>query len=144
MPDPSQKPQRSFVETYGSGFGAPIRSKDGTYSGFDEPAWMKRAKNPNNPSLGRSSVLTGSQRVRDREVLYPTIRMQKDGTLKKYTDKEALDIALANKDYLLFEDPDKATAFSRYLSGRLGEIREANEDQNENENEINPFRLGRN
>ena len=120
----------------------PQLQEDGTYTAFTEPAWMKRAKDPNTPSLGNASIKTRSQEVDGREVLYPTIRMQKDGTLKKYTDKEALDIALANKDYLLFEDPDKATAFSRYLSGRLGEIREANEDQNENE--INPFRLGKN
>ena len=102
----------------------PQLQEDGTYAEFTEPAWMKRAKDPNNPSLGNASIKTRSQEVDGREVLYPTIRMQKDGTLKEYTDEEALKIALANKDYLLFTDDKKATEFAIHLSDRLGEIKD--------------------
>jgi hypothetical protein len=104
----------------------PQLEEDGTYSGFDEPAWMKRAKDPRNPSLGRSSVQTVSTNVpKLGEILFPTIRMQEDGTLKKYTDiREAEKVAINKEDYLRFDTSDEATAFSNHLSYRLGEIKD--------------------
>ena len=80
------------------------------------------------------------------EILFPLIRMLEDGTLRRHlpdpfeygesghrTPEEwkeaeklgrarARDEAIEQKDYLVFDSPDEATKFSKWLSGMLGDI----------------------
>ena len=65
------------------------------------------------------SVRTESSNVAGREILYPTIRLV-DGVLRRYSQKDALKIARKNGDFIEFDSPDAATAFSKALSDKLG------------------------
>jgi hypothetical protein len=90
----------------------------------NRPAWLSRAMNRNTPSKGGATVQTRSEYVDDLggEVLFPTLRMGKDGELRKSDIKESL----KKKDYILIKGPpgketaDKATAKSKQISKQIG------------------------
>ena len=90
----------------------------------NRPAWLSRAMNRNTPSKGGATVQTRSEYVDDLggEVLFPTLRMGKDGKLRKSNIKESL----KKKDYILIKGPpgketaDKATAKSKQISKQIG------------------------
>ena len=90
----------------------------------NRPAWLSRAMNRNTPSKGGATVQTRSEYVDDLggEVLFPTLRMGKDGELRKSDIGEAL----KKKDYILVKGPpgketaDKATAKSKQISKQIG------------------------
>lgn len=88
------------------------------------PAWLKRALNPNTPTTtARESIRTRSSGVGEgREILYPLIRLVK-GKLKEYSPEEALKLALKKKDFIEFNTPAEATAFSKGLSKYISQLR---------------------
>lgn len=91
------------------------------------PAWLKRALNPNTPTTdARESVRTTSVELDGREALFPTVRMV-NGKLKKYEGqegrKEAFNIAMKKKDFIFFNTPQEATAFSKGLSKYISQLR---------------------
>ena len=94
----------------------------------NRPAWLSRAMNRNTPSKGGATVQTRSEYVDDLggEVLFPTLRMGKDGKLRKADIKESL----KKKDYILIKGPpgketaDKATAKSKQISKQIGIARQ--------------------
>ena len=88
------------------------------------PAWLKRALNPNTPTtVAKESIRTASSGIEEgREILYPTIRMV-NGELVKYSREEARKIALKKKDFIEFNTPAEATAFSKGLSKYISQLR---------------------
>lgn len=86
-------------------------------------AWIKRALDPKNPSTkDRESVRTMSVEIDGKEILFPSIRMI-GGKLTPLTKEAAIKLALSKKDYITFDSPEEATAFSKRLSNKLGEVR---------------------
>lgn len=94
----------------------------------NRPAWLSRAMNRNTPTKNGATVQTRSEYVKDLggEVLYPTLRMGKDGKLRKSDIDEALD----KNDYILIKGPlgkktaDKAVAKSKQISKQIGIARQ--------------------
>ena len=92
------------------------------------PAWLSRAMNKNTPTKNGATVRTSSEYDADLkgEVIYPTLRMGKDGKLRKSDINEALD----KNDYILIKGPpnketaDKATAKSKQISKQIGIARQ--------------------
>ena len=87
-------------------------------------SWIRRAMDsksyPRAPGVkSNESVRTASSNVNGREILYPTIRLV-DGMLRRYSQKDAEKIALKNGDFIEFDTPAAATAFSKALSDELG------------------------
>ena len=84
------------------------------------PSWMKRALNPKTPTTkNRETVRTGSSHHNGKEILFPTIRMGRDGKLRKSGYKEAV----KRRDYLTFDSPAAATKFSKQLSRMISHAR---------------------
>tara|TARA_A100001388_G_scaffold47414_1_gene31338 strand:+ start:10927 stop:13746 length:2820 start_codon:yes stop_codon:yes gene_type:complete len=94
----------------------------------NRPAWLSRAMNKNTPSKNGATVQTANEYVKDLggEVIYPTLRMGKDGKLRDADIDEALD----KKDYILVKGPlgkktaDKAVAKSKQISKQIGIARQ--------------------
>jgi len=94
----------------------------------NRPAWLSRAMNKNTPSKNGATVQTANEYVKDLggEVIYPTLRMGKDGKLRDADIDEALD----KKDYILVKGPlgkktaDKAVAKSKQISEQIGIARQ--------------------
>lgn len=85
------------------------------------PPWMARALDPSNPSTPQGeSVKTASTNVGGREILFPTIRMRDGGRLERLSVGDAEREAIARQDFIVFENPKQATAFSKELSAELG------------------------
>ena len=88
--------------------------------------WIKRALDLSTPStIAKETVKTASSRFEDKEILFPTIRLV-DGKLKKFSIKEAFDIAIQNNDFISFNTPDEATSYSKGLSGIINMKRNKN------------------
>jgi len=90
-----------------------------------KPSWLVRAMDPESPTTDQNeTVRSASSYVEDLggEVLYPTIRMGRDGLYRPEDPlKESLDLG----DYILVPGPpgaetaSRATALSRYISDTL-------------------------
>ena len=88
------------------------------------PQWLQRAMDRTTPTLGRATVKTASDYVEalGGEVLFPTIRMGRDGLYEIKNRKEALQTSLDAGDYILVKGPpgketaDRATELSRHIS----------------------------
>ena len=88
------------------------------------PSWMRRALNPNTPTTAkRETVRTASDSHNGKEILFPTIRVGRDGKLRKMTRKVAKEEALRRRDYLTFDTSTEATKFSKKLSRLIGRSR---------------------
>ena len=93
------------------------------------PAWLQRAMDPSTPMTeGNETVRTASSYSEELggEVLFPMIRMNEQGQLKRFNDwQEAYRAAMDAKDYILIPGPadestgKKATALSKYISDVL-------------------------
>ena len=84
------------------------------------PSWMRRALNPNTPTTkSRETVRTASREHNGKEILFPTIRMGRDGKLRKSGYKEAV----RRRDYFTFDTPAEATRFSKKLSSLIDRAR---------------------
>ena len=84
------------------------------------PSWMKRALNPNTPTTkNNETVRTRSDHYNGKEILYPSIRMGRDGKLRRSGKAEAI----RRRDYLTFDNPDDATKFSKKLSRLIDKSR---------------------
>ena len=59
----------------------------------NRPAWLSRAMNRKTPTKNRATVRTRSEYSTDLggEVIFPTLRMGKDGKLRESDIDEALD-----------------------------------------------------
>ena len=94
----------------------------------NRPAWLSRAMNRKTPTKNRATVRTRSEYSTDLggEVIFPTLRMGKDGKLRKSDINEALD----KNDYILIKGPDseetrkKANAKSKQISKQIGIARQ--------------------
>ena len=94
----------------------------------NRPAWLSRAMNRKTPTKNRATVRTRSEYDTDLggEVIFPTLRMGKDGKLRKSDIDEALD----KNDYILIKGPDseetrkKANAKSKQISKQIGIARQ--------------------
>lgn len=111
------------------------------------PAWMHRALDPDSPSTKwNESVRTASTDWEGRELLFPMVRLNPDGTWKRFipppftsgesgysTEEEwetarkrgvgeALQESLKLDDYLEFDSPEEATEWSIQFSNRLGQM----------------------
>jgi hypothetical protein len=92
------------------------------------PAWLSRAMNRNTPSKRGATVQTANDYVDDLkgEVIYPTLRMGKDGKLRDADIEESL----KKKDYILVKGPPnretakKAIAKSKQISKQIGIARQ--------------------
>jgi len=89
-------------------------------------AWIKRALNPNTPTtIARETVKTHSREYEGKELLFPTIRLV-DGQLKEFSKEDAFKIAMEKKDFIVFNSPKEATAYSKGLSGMINMARNKN------------------
>ena len=86
------------------------------------PSWARRAMNPNTPTTSkRNTVLTASNQhpKTGMEILYPTIRMGRDGKLRMSGMAEAL----KKGDYMSFDTPRQATEYAKQLSRTINRAR---------------------
>ena len=99
-----------------------------------KPAWLLRAMDRDAPSMNsgdgtEKTVKTTSNYSHELggEVLYPTIRLRKNGKL--FEPKHPFDTALAIKDYILVPGPPgeetqaQATRLSKHISRLIGGTR---------------------
>jgi len=85
--------------------------------------WFRRAVDPRTPTTkDNETVRTGSGEFNGKEILFPTIRMI-DGQLTKLSFKDAAKIAIQNKDFITFDDPDSATEASKFISNFINKSR---------------------
>ena len=84
------------------------------------PAWAKRAKDsPEYHTKKNESVRTSSGHYKEKEILFPRIRMRGPGLEKMSFDKAKKE-AIKRKDYIEFDAPKLATAWSKSFSKSLG------------------------
>ena len=87
------------------------------------PSWLSRALNKDSKTTNlNETVRTTSFEYEGKEILVPTIRMI-DGKLTKLSSKDAFEIAMKRKDYLVFNTPSEATAMSKRISKIIGQVR---------------------
>jgi hypothetical protein len=92
--------------------------------GFKSFSWMEDALNPNkaaHPTAGAAHTM--SSNVDGKEYLYPTVRANKEGTLQQYSPVDAQKLAIENDDFLSFDSPESATAWSKDFSEQIGNAR---------------------
>jgi len=89
-----------------------------------KPDWVKRALDPNTPTINNKSVFTTSNQYKGKEILYPTIRLIK-GKLVDLGDT-AMDYAIEKGDYLEFDSPEEATSASIFISDTIDKMRRPN------------------
>jgi len=95
------------------------------YNTYDRE-WIKRALNPNTPTtVAKETVRTGSAEFNGKEILFPRIRMI-DGKLVKLSNKDAMEMAIRKKDFIEFNTPREATAYSKGLSIMIHMARDKN------------------
>jgi hypothetical protein len=82
--------------------------------------WQKRAMdNPKIHTKDNESVRSASGEYKGKEILFPTIRLRGPG-LEKLDVKKAFNESVNRKDYLTFNSPSEATAYSKEFSNALG------------------------
>ena len=87
--------------------------------------WIKRALDPSTPTTeAMETVRTESKEYQGKEILFPTIRMI-NGKLINLGDK-AMDYAIEKGDFISFNTPDEAKAFSTGLSSMIDLARNTN------------------
>ena len=94
------------------------------YNTYDRE-WIKRALNPSTPTTeAMETVKTGSGEYQGKEILFPTIRMI-NGKLINLGEK-AMDYAIEKGDFITFNTPQEANAFSIGLSNMIDMARNTN------------------
>ena len=89
--------------------------------------WIKRALDPSTPTTeAMETVKTASGEYKGKEILFPTIRMI-DGELINLGEK-AMDYAIEKGDFISFNTPDEAKAFSTGLSSMIDLARNTNKE----------------
>jgi uncharacterized protein YaaR (DUF327 family) len=87
--------------------------------------WIKRALDPSTPTTeAMETVKTGSGEYQGKEILFPTIRMI-NGKLINLGEK-AMDYAIEKGDFITFNTPQEADAFSIGLSNMIDMARNTN------------------
>jgi hypothetical protein len=87
------------------------------------PSWLTRALNPSTAMTSQSeTVRTTSMEYNGKEILFPTIRMI-NGKLERFSPRAALALAIKNRDYIVYDTPDQATAGSKMISGLIAKAR---------------------
>ena len=88
--------------------------------GFKSFPWMDRAMDPNSSALKDSGkVHTASSNVDGKELLYPTVRLNEKGVLQEYSPLDAQRLAIEKDDFLSFDTPEQATAWSKDFSDKI-------------------------
>ena len=83
------------------------------YNNYKGVPWILRSLDKKTPmTQAKETIKTESSFYNGKEILYPTIRMI-DGKLKKFNKKSAFEEAIRQKDYIEFNNPREATAFSK-------------------------------
>ena len=94
------------------------------YNTYDRE-WIKRALNPSTPTTeAMETVKTESREYQGKEILFPTIRMI-NGKLINLGEK-AMDYAIEKGDFITFNTPQEADAFSIGLSNMIDIARNTN------------------
>tara|TARA_R100001015_G_C4419289_1_gene20501 strand:- start:95 stop:406 length:312 start_codon:yes stop_codon:yes gene_type:complete len=94
------------------------------YNTYDRE-WIKRALDPSTPTTeAMETVKTGSGEYQGKEILFPTIRMI-NGKLINLGEK-AMDYAIEKGDFITFNTPQEADAFSIGLSNMIDMARNTN------------------
>ena len=94
------------------------------YNTYDRE-WIKRALDPSTPTTeAMETVKTGSGKYQGKEILFPTIRMI-NGKLINLGEK-AMDYAIEKGDFITFNTPQEADAFSIGLSNMIDMARNTN------------------
>jgi len=89
--------------------------------------WIKRALDPSTPTTeAMETVKTASGEYKGKEILFPTIRMI-GGELINLGEK-AMDYAIEKGDFISFNTPDEAKAFSTGLSSMIDLARNTNKE----------------
>ena len=87
------------------------------------PAWARRADERTDfRTKDNESVRTASGEHNGKEILFPTIRMRGPGLEKMPFDKAKKE-AIKRKDYIEFDTPKKADAWSKSFSRHVGRIK---------------------
>ena len=93
--------------------------------GFKSFPWMDRALDPESPIHPTAGAAhTASSNVEGKEILYPTVRLNEKGVLQEYSPLDAQKIAIENDDFLSFDSPEAATAWSKDFSEQIATARE--------------------
>ena len=94
------------------------------YNTYDRE-WIKRALDPSTPTTeAMETVKTRSGEYQGKEILFPTIRMI-NGKLINLGEK-AMDYAIEKGDFITFNTPQEANAFSIGLSNMIDMARNTN------------------
>lgn len=89
----------------------------------NQPAWLKRAMNPNTPTTDKNeTVRTIDFDMDDVTYVAPTLRMGKDG-LRRLSNKEAIDEAIRRGDAMRVPEGMTGTEFSRFISDTINDAR---------------------
>lgn len=89
----------------------------------NQPAWLKRAMNPNTPTTSKNeTVQTIDFEVDDVLYIAPTLRMGKDG-LVRLSRKEAQDEAIRRRDAIRVPEGMTGTEFSNFISNTIDDAR---------------------
>ena len=95
-----------------------------SYNTYDRE-WIKRALDTSTPTTeAMETVRTESGEYQGKEILFPTIRMI-EGKLINLGEK-AMDYAIEKGDFISFNTPDEAKAFSTGLSSMIDLARNTN------------------
>jgi len=102
-------------------------STDQLLNQLGAPGWLQRAMDPSIPAIEnedgtQSTVRTMTVGWDGKQYLIPTIRMI-DGKVKQLGKEEAIRIAREKGDGIPFDTVEKADAYSRQLSKRIGQAR---------------------
>ncbi len=94
------------------------------YNTYDRE-WIKRALDSSTPTTeAMETVKTESRKYQGKEILFPTIRMI-NGKLINLGEK-AMDCAIEKGDFITFNTPQEADAFSIGLSNMIDMARNTN------------------
>jgi uncharacterized protein YaaR (DUF327 family) len=94
------------------------------YNTYDRE-WIKRALDSSTPTTeAMETVKTESREYQGKEILFPTIRMI-NGKLINLGEK-AMDYAIEKGDFITFNTPQEADAFSIGLSNMIDMARNTN------------------
>ena len=89
----------------------------------NQPAWLKRAMNPNTPTTSKNETVRTIYFTTDEGTyIAPTLRMGKDG-LKRLSNKEAIDEAIRREDAMRVPEGMTGTEFSRFISDTIDDAR---------------------
>ena len=91
-----------------------------------QPAWLKRALNPDTPTLENQTVKTRVEwdSKGKKKILFPTIRqVGKNGKLKIFSVDEARTIAEKNKDFIEVDNFEDGNKLSKSISNEISKKR---------------------